>query len=347
MSSSPALSPLLSVLLSGLCAPVTLLPAVLLLLLPCLVLLKLRLGTGPSLRHTRGRTIAHRCGNIHSPDEPENTIQGMRHSCGVGVDGVEVDVLVSQDGVPFVFHDFSFARLCGVDTHSHHTPWKHIAALSFCAFNAAVVQGVDLKYRNSPPHVPSLDEMVKQVLADDDLLFYIEIKEIFRLNALCVALSNIFKEHPELYRRACIISFNPYALYKIRSLDPNICTVVLIRKKPISSWASSCPEAFPWWVHCMPSFWDRILYWSCWTWIPWFVGASGVGVHNSILSLDDVRKFQQRGYEVNVWVVNDEQRKQDLLDLGASVTTDTLFSRRCRPTEEEEEAASSCSPSSS
>ncbi len=45
--------------------------------------------------------VAHRGG----PDFPENSLAAFSHALDIGVDGVELDVLIGADGSPIVAHD--------------------------------------------------------------------------------------------------------------------------------------------------------------------------------------------------------------------------------------------------
>jgi len=54
--------------------------------------------------------IAHRGA---SAEAPENTLAAFRRALALGADGIELDVQVTRDGVPMVFHDTSLTRLTG------------------------------------------------------------------------------------------------------------------------------------------------------------------------------------------------------------------------------------------
>jgi glycerophosphoryl diester phosphodiesterase len=54
--------------------------------------------------------IAHRGA---SAEAPENTLAAFRRALELGVDGMELDVQVTRDGVPVVFHDDTLVRLTG------------------------------------------------------------------------------------------------------------------------------------------------------------------------------------------------------------------------------------------
>jgi glycerophosphoryl diester phosphodiesterase len=54
--------------------------------------------------------IAHRGASIEAP---ENTLRAFQRALELGVDGIELDVQVTRDGIPVVFHDFTLTRLTG------------------------------------------------------------------------------------------------------------------------------------------------------------------------------------------------------------------------------------------
>ena len=61
---------------------------------------------------TQPTLIAHRGYTLHYP---ENTLIGVEAAIATGARYVEIDVNLSADRVPVLFHDRSLRRLCGVD----------------------------------------------------------------------------------------------------------------------------------------------------------------------------------------------------------------------------------------
>lgn len=59
-------------------------------------------------------------------DHPENTLPGFRRAAALGVDGVELDVRVTSDGVAVVFHDASLRRLTSAPGRLAATPWAEL-----------------------------------------------------------------------------------------------------------------------------------------------------------------------------------------------------------------------------
>src|SRR5207247_6839861 len=52
-------------------------------------------------------TIAHRGDSLRYP---ENTLESIRAAFDLGADAVELDIRLSSDGVPMVFHDDTLER---------------------------------------------------------------------------------------------------------------------------------------------------------------------------------------------------------------------------------------------
>ena len=70
--------------------------------------------------------IAHRGA---STDRLENTLAAFRRALDLRVDGIELDVRVTRDGVPEVFHDPTLKRLAGLDRRIASLSWREIQKL--------------------------------------------------------------------------------------------------------------------------------------------------------------------------------------------------------------------------
>lgn len=70
--------------------------------------------------------IAHRGA---SAEKPENTLAAFRRALALRVDGIELDVHVTRDGVPVVFHDVQLHRLTGVKGRLTSFTWVELARL--------------------------------------------------------------------------------------------------------------------------------------------------------------------------------------------------------------------------
>jgi glycerophosphoryl diester phosphodiesterase len=70
--------------------------------------------------------IAHRGA---SAEKPENTLAAFRRALALGVDGLELDVQVTRDGVPVVFHDDTLRRLTGTPGRLATKTWRELKQL--------------------------------------------------------------------------------------------------------------------------------------------------------------------------------------------------------------------------
>ena len=70
--------------------------------------------------------IAHRGA---SAEKPENTLAAFRRALALKADGIELDVHVSRDGMPVVFHDPDLFRLTGVRGRITAQTWRELKKL--------------------------------------------------------------------------------------------------------------------------------------------------------------------------------------------------------------------------
>lgn len=70
--------------------------------------------------------IAHRGA---SAEKPENTLAAFRRALALDADGIELDVQVTRDGVPVVFHDATLRRLTGSAGRIAGKTWAELRSL--------------------------------------------------------------------------------------------------------------------------------------------------------------------------------------------------------------------------
>lgn len=73
--------------------------------------------------------VAHRG---HAARVPENTLLALAEALEAGAAWVELDVQLSADEVPVLFHDRTLERMCSVPGAIHERRWEELAQLS-CA----------------------------------------------------------------------------------------------------------------------------------------------------------------------------------------------------------------------
>lgn len=144
--------------------------------------------------------------------EPENSMAGFRRAVELGVKALEMDVRLSHDGVPVVFHDHLLDRLTDSSGYLHD--------FSFARLTAEV-------RLNNGESIPRLQDVLA-LLADHMDKFYIEIKSP---QAVAVVLQVL--EQGPLADRCVISSFYHQALLQIRGHDSSRRIMALFECSPL------------------------------------------------------------------------------------------------------------------
>lgn len=109
------------------------------------------------------KIIAHRgCAGY----APENTLEGIHTAADMGVEWVELDVKLTRDQIPIIFHDETLERTTNGSGKVAETDYADIRALEAGSWFGDSFSGI---------RVPTLDEAL-EVLIDRELGFNMEIK---------------------------------------------------------------------------------------------------------------------------------------------------------------------------
>jgi glycerophosphoryl diester phosphodiesterase len=112
---------------------------------------------------SRVLVIAHRGDSVHYP---ENTLKSIRAAFDLGADAVEVDVRLSRDGVPMVFHDDTLERTTN-------------ARGAFARLSVREAQSLDAGSWMSPrfvgARIPTLEEALRAARGRGDLLLDLKV----------------------------------------------------------------------------------------------------------------------------------------------------------------------------
>lgn len=152
------------------------------------------------------RPIAHRALHDIADGRPENSLAAIRAAIAAGYP-IEIDIQVSGDGVPMVFHDYRLERLTGgqgrVDEHSAEELGR-------------------LTLRGGDEGIPTLPEVLDLVAGQVPIL--VEIKDQDgalgdRVGPLEKAVAAALRD----YRGdVAVMSFNPFAVACMQDLLPGI-----------------------------------------------------------------------------------------------------------------------------
>lgn len=127
----------------------------------------------------------HGCRTVDACGASENSIEGINYASYLGANAVEIDVLLSKDGVPFLYHDPDFnSRLTtGMFCLGDVTNYTILLIKVFCR----------LKYGET---IPTLREVLTNLLNDDSIkMIWIDPKTTAAMGPI-VALANEFQTKP-------------------------------------------------------------------------------------------------------------------------------------------------------
>lgn len=150
-----------------------------------------RIWGSPKKAPHMGVYYAHRGLFDNKASIPENSMKAFKRAVEAGY-GIELDVQLTKDGVPVIFHDFTLERMCGVGGKLENMTYEQLQRLSLL---------------QTQEKIPKLQEVLDMVAGQVPLI--IELKIEWTNLALCPALHSLLKDYKGVY---CIESFNPLAL---------------------------------------------------------------------------------------------------------------------------------------
>lgn len=139
--------------------------------------------------------FAHRGLHDNASEAPENSMAAFRKAVEAGF-GMELDVQVTKDGVPVIFHDFTLERICGVEGKVVNHTYEELQAFTLC---------------HSKERIPRLSDLLEMV--DGRVPLIVEIKAETADVSGCVIIDSVLRAYQGLY---CIESFNPMVLWWFR-----------------------------------------------------------------------------------------------------------------------------------
>lgn len=159
---------------------------------------------------------------------PENSLLSFEKALEMGVDGLELDVHFSKDGVIVVFHDFELNRMTDATGMIFEKTYAELEKLK-------------LRDERYEAGIPTL-EMVLQLIVDKQN----EMNRTFELNVEFKAGSGIYKGIEEAVVALCLkylpkeqlifSSFDHYALVAVKAIDNSLRTGVLTTAAMVNPW---------------------------------------------------------------------------------------------------------------
>ena len=174
--------------------------AVLIILLIILIYFALvlpRTTERPDMSYMLMRKYAHR--GLHDESKPENSLSAFSAAIDEGY-GIELDVRLTSDGVPVVFHDATLTRVIGVD--------KKVCELTFDELK-------EYTFPETEEKIPSFEEALELIGERAPIL--IELKGEDTKCNVCEAAAELLDRYNGVF---AIQSFNPIHLKWMKDHRP-------------------------------------------------------------------------------------------------------------------------------
>lgn len=250
---------------------------------------------------------------------PQNTLPSFQLAVEQGADGVELDVQLTADGVPVVFHD---ARVD--DLTPGHGPLK--------AMPWSVVQALDAGSHFGPgwahARIPTLEEVLENLPAS--LVINVELKTDLsestrwdRWRTLALGPKKLTDRHRDVARAeaeplaeavARLLEGQPQGRILVSSFDP----------WALEAFGARLPEVPLGFLHAPSVPWDTPRVASQLNWQAWHP-------HHSQVTPEAVARAHSAGRKVHVWTVNEAKTAHRCAEAGV----DALITNRPGPLREE------------
>ena len=148
----------------------------------------------------KNKYIAHR-GLFNNKDIPENSMPAFIKAVESGY-GIELDVQLTQNGVPVVFHDDNLNRMCSVDLILHELTYEELSSH---------------KLIETDEIIPLFTDVLNTVNGQVPLI--IEIKPSGDSIETLKKVMEILREYKGEY---CIESFDPKVIYYLKRSFPKV-----------------------------------------------------------------------------------------------------------------------------
>ena len=166
-----------------------------------LLMITPHIGSKTEMEPFFNKLYAHRGLYDNETDAPENSMKAFEKAVEAGF-GMEMDVQLSKDGVPVVFHDYTLERMC-------HVPGK------VCDYTYEELQQFPLG--KSTETIPKFEDVLNMVDGREPLIVEIKVEK-FDLS-VCKKADDLLQKYKGMY---CVESFHPFAVRWFRRKHKDI-----------------------------------------------------------------------------------------------------------------------------
>lgn len=171
------------------------------LILLYLFLIAPRMFHKPDFSGLEGYHYAHRGFFDNEAGVPENSLEAFQAAIDAGY-GIELDLQLTKDGIPMVFHDATLERMCGVEGNIWDFTYEQLRELTLL---------------DTDIQIPTLEEVL--ALIDGQVPILLEYK-LDKVDTLVCEKSNVLlQEYDGAY---CIQCFHPFAVLWYKQNAPDV-----------------------------------------------------------------------------------------------------------------------------
>lgn len=160
-----------------------------------------RMINKPDMSAFSGYNYAHRGYFDNDYGVPENSLAAFQAAIDAGY-GIELDVQISEDGVPMVFHDADLERMCGVEGKIWDYSYEELSLLSLL---------------NTSEKIPTLEEVLTLVAGEVPIIVEYKLDKVDTF--VCEKSNELLQKYDGAY---CIQCFHPLALIWYKKNAPEI-----------------------------------------------------------------------------------------------------------------------------
>lgn len=217
----------------------------------------------------------------------ENTMESFRQAADVGATGIELDVQLSADGIPFIFHDNSLQRLANINEQVTEKTWDELRTILLTDENSA-----------NSGYIPSLEEYLEWV-RHTDLITNIEFKVDYEVETNLEEITIRMVENYNLTDRVIYSSFQVDSLQRAKAYACDIITGFLFDRESLSE------IGLPYSLANIKQLFKVLND----------LGINYVHPHHELLDNQFVDFAQKESLKINTWTVNTLKEMDRLLHL--------------------------------
>lgn len=148
-----------------------------------------------------GHYYAHRGLYDNEGDAPENSMAAFRKAVDAGY-GIELDVQLTKDRIPVIFHDETLKRICKIKGNVRDYTYQELQQFPLC---------------KSTERIPRLADFLEMV--DGKVPLIVEVKIHEKTEEVCSVIDALLREYTGPY---CVESFHPLAVLWYKKHRPEV-----------------------------------------------------------------------------------------------------------------------------